>query len=53
MDEERLTKQVWKARTEGLGMKQPRGRPCRTWNDNLQELFTKKEHHMERSQKVV
>jgi hypothetical protein len=42
MDEERLTKQVWEARTEGLGMKRPRGRPRRTWNDNMQELLTKK-----------
>jgi hypothetical protein len=42
MDEERLTKQVWEARTEGLGMKRPRGRPRRTWNENIQELFTKK-----------
>jgi hypothetical protein len=42
MDEERLTNQVWEARTEGLGNKRPRGRPCRTWNDNIQELLTKK-----------
>jgi hypothetical protein len=42
MDEERLTKQVWEARTEGLEKKQPRGRPRRTWNDNIQELLTKK-----------
>jgi hypothetical protein len=40
MDEERLTKQVWEAKTEGLGMKRPRGRPRRTWNDNIQELLT-------------
>jgi hypothetical protein len=36
-----LAKQVWEART-GLGMKGPRGRPRRTWNDNIQELFTNK-----------
>jgi hypothetical protein len=30
MDKERLTKQVWEARREGLGMKGPRGRPRRT-----------------------
>jgi hypothetical protein len=42
MDEERLTKQVWEARTEGIGMKRPRGRPHRTWNENIQELPTKK-----------
>jgi hypothetical protein len=30
MDEERVTKQIWEARTEGLGMKRPRGRPRRT-----------------------
>jgi hypothetical protein len=53
MDEERLTKQVWDARTEGIGMKRPKGRPRRTWNDNIQELPTKKEHHVERSQEVV
>jgi hypothetical protein len=23
-------------------MKQPRERPCRIWNDNIQELLTKK-----------
>jgi hypothetical protein len=38
MCEERLTKQIWEARTEGLGKKQPRGRPNITWNDNIQEL---------------
>jgi hypothetical protein len=53
MDEERLTKQVWEARTDGLGLKRPRGRPCRTWNDNIQELRTKKEHHVEKSQDAV
>jgi hypothetical protein len=42
MDEEILTKQAWEERTEGLGMKRPRGRPRRTWNDNIQELLTKK-----------
>jgi hypothetical protein len=42
MDGERSTKQVWEARTEGLGMERPRGRPRRTWNDNTQELLTKK-----------
>jgi hypothetical protein len=47
MDEEKLTKQVWEARTEELGMKRPRGRPRRTWNDNIQE------HHVERIQEVV
>jgi hypothetical protein len=31
------------ARTEGLGMKRPRGRPPRTCNDNIQELLIKKE----------
>jgi hypothetical protein len=46
MDEERLTKQVWEARTEGLGMKRPRGRQRRTWNDNIQELLIKKKHHV-------
>jgi hypothetical protein len=42
MDEERLTKQVWEERTEGLGKKRPRGRPRRTWKDNIQELLIKK-----------
>jgi hypothetical protein len=46
MGEERLTKQIWEARTEGLGIKRPRGRPRRTWNDNIQELLA-------RSQEVV
>jgi hypothetical protein len=53
MYEGRLIKQVWEARTEGLGKKRPRGRPRRTWNNNIQELLTKKGHHVERSKEVV
>jgi hypothetical protein len=53
-DEERLTKQVWEARTEGLEMKRSRGRPRRTWNDNIQELLTKKKKTSRgKSQEVV
>jgi hypothetical protein len=38
----RMDEKVWEARTEGLGMKRPRGSPRRTWNDNIQELLAKK-----------
>jgi hypothetical protein len=27
--------------SDALGKNRPRGRPRRTWNDNIQELFTK------------
>jgi hypothetical protein len=53
MDEETLTKQVWEVRSEGLGMKRPRGRPLRTWNDNIQELLTKKDITWKEAKKLT